>query len=110
MKKITKTEEFNFLEEYFKFYSKKNGANIGGFIAFAQSTLVNTEQISEESLAAFETTYHLNLELEKKNKQIKILENEVEDLKKQINKNASTTIHIIHDDGCGKSVSSRGKC
>jgi len=107
MEKTTKQEEYKFLEEYFKFYSKKNGKNIGGFVASAEKTLVTTGQISKETLANFELSYHLQMELEKKETQIKILKDEIVALKNQISSNSSTSTRYV-DDGCGGRVRNGG--
>ncbi len=110
MEKQNKREELKFLEEYFKFFSKKNGKNVGAFIAFAQPHLVDTGQISKETLDAFEVTYHLKLQLEQKEVQIKVLKDEVEDLKRQIN-NKSSSGSLYVDDGCGRgTIIPRGGC
>jgi len=110
MEKTSRQEEYKFLEEYFKFYSKKNGKNIGGFIAFAEKTLVTTGQISKDTLSAFEMTYHLQIELEKKEVQVKVLRDEIVALKNQINKNSSTSTNYSSDGCSGGGGGIRGGC
>lgn len=97
MAKLSNNEEFKFLEEYFRFYSKKNGVNIGGFVAFAEKTLVKTGQIAPETLSTFEATYHLQIELAKKEKQVEILKKEIDELKQKVLNNSRTVVN----DGCG---------
>ena len=104
MNNTTKREELNFLEEYFKFYSKKNpqGGVMGSFTAFVHKTLIDTGQISEESLIAFLETHNLSIALEEKEIAIKKLQDEIVMLKKKINTSGERVVYVAESsDPCG---------
>ena len=109
-KKITdmtkNKEELEFLENYYKFWLKKNRqSSFASFVATATKTLVQSGQISQETISVFEKTFNLQQELNRKEKEVDKLKKEIEDLKRQLNVKPPT-----FNDGCRGPVISGGRC
>jgi peptidoglycan hydrolase CwlO-like protein len=76
--------EIDFLEQYYNFYLKSKNDNFASFIAAAQKALVNTGQITQDSLDKFQQMYYAQQEIAQKNEEIRKLEAKIASIKKEI--------------------------
>lgn len=77
--------ELDFIENFYKFFSTKGNPNVNDFIS-ACNPLIESNQISRESLNKFVASIEINIEITAKEEEIKTLEKQIAKLRSEIQK------------------------
>ena len=77
--------ELDFIENFYKFFSIRGNTNVNDFIS-ACNPLIESNQISRESLTKFVASIEINIEIAAKEDEIKTLEKQIAKLRNEIQK------------------------
>lgn len=86
--------DIDFLRNFYEFFVKKHGTNVN-FEEKARETLVNSEQIAEESLQVFVDEKNSEAEIILKRRQIENHEKKISDLRQELNNLCSNKRRVV---------------